>query len=79
MATKLVKLCERDVANLKRDLKNLELDTSGTKALIQQNVRDTTMETGDDHIITFDKSNGSGDLGKILNNLEETCCKIVTV
>lgn len=40
MATKLAKLSELKVAGLKRELEGRGLDTSGTKPLHQQSLRD---------------------------------------
>src|ERR1700689_1814536 len=71
MATKLVKLSELKVADLKRELEERELDTSGTKTVLQQRLREAVIVDGDDpDSAIFETSCGSSDLGKMLEKLE---------
>ena len=48
MATKKVKLSELKVSELKKELEERDLDTSGVKIVLQQRLKQALLEAGED-------------------------------
>ena len=55
MATRKVKLSELKVSELKKELEERDLDTSGVKILLQQRLRQALIEVGEDPDVSYSK------------------------
>ena len=67
MASKRVKFSELKVSELKKELAERDLDTSGVKIVLQQRLRQALIEAGEDpDVFLFEIDGGISDFAKML-------------